>query len=257
MKEPLISIIITVLNGANTFAQCLESIYEQDFTDYEVILVDGGSTDDSITIFNNSKISNKVLVLKPGISLYAGLNIGIDNASGEWFYFMGCDDVLYKFNTLKCLSGSLRNVTENIISGRVKYSNGYLMAPSTGSPHLMRYTLHHQGTFYKYSVFNTYRYSEELNIAADYELNIRLRLSHNPVKVFDDIIAIYGDNGVSSVQYKRNFKEVGIVNDRLFDGLAWSVVVCCCFVKQRIWMIRKVLGLLNLKARFKEVFKDS
>lgn len=189
--------------------------------------------------------------MQPGIGLYAGLNAGTDLASGTWYYFMGCDDEFYRYDTLTIMAEVAQNCSEKILTGKVKYTNGYIMTPALGSPHFMKFVLHHQGTFYHKDIFDKYRYSEELTIASDYELNVKLGLAKVPFRFLSTIIALYGDNGISSTQYKANFAEVSIVNRRLFTGLPRAWVICFCKVKHSVWLIRNKLGLLNIKSRMK------
>lgn len=227
----------------------MQSIAHQSFTDYEVVLIDGGSTDNTLAIIKDSPIVNKTVRVVPGIGLYTGLNRGIDNALGEWHYFIGCDDQLYQPDTLRRVAEVLQISLGKVFAGSVQYANGFHLAPRLGSPYLMQFILHHQGTFYHRSITEQYRYNEAFGIASDYELNVRLRLAKVPCSVLSDTIALYGEGGVSSVHYRKNFAEVRAINRRLFTGLARPWVVGYCWVKQSIWLARNELGLLNLKHR--------
>lgn len=249
MKRPFISIIITVLNGAKTITQCLNSISCQTFTNYEVVIIDGGSEDNTILLIEASSIANKIVKAIPGIGLYAGLNAGIDTAIGEWFYFMGCDDLLFAPSTLNSISQTIKPDIAKIFTGSVRYVNGFQMKPSLGSPYLMNYVLHHQGTFYHRSIFSKYRYDEKFKIASDYDLNTRLRLNQFYCEIMDETIAYYGDSGISSKQYRENFAEVREINRHLFSGPSKQWIIGYCWVKQSIWLTRKRVGLLNLKHR--------
>lgn len=255
MIHPLISIIITVLNGGATLKQCLDSIAYQSFRNYEVVLIDGGSTDDSVAIMEASSVAGKTVKIIPGIGLYAGLNAGVDLATGEWLYFIGADDQLFDSDTLTKVANYLDANVAKIFTGRVTYVNGFNMAPLLGSPYLMRHLLHHQGTFYHKSIFDQYHYNETLSIASDYELNLRLRLAKFKCAVIDETIALYGEGGISSVQYKKNFAEVQIVNQAVFTGQARKWITAYCLVKQFIWITRNRLGLLNINHRLRSLFR--
>lgn len=246
MQRPLLSIIITVLNGQETIADCLKSIDRQSFTGYEVVIIDGGSSDGTVDIINSSRVNGLTLEIMPGIGLYAGLNAGIDKAIGEWMYFMGCDDQLFDLSTLSKVSKILRETSDKIVCGSVKYTSGFVLKPILYSPILTKYVHHHQGTFYQRQLFDTYRYNEKLFIASDYELNIKLKLDGYSCTVIQDIVALYGEEGISSVQYKKNFEEVVHINRRLFLGLNKYVVLTFQYAKHYIWVSRKKSGMLNL-----------
>lgn len=251
---PLISIVITTLNGGKTLEQCLGSIGNQSFKDYELVIVDGGSSDSTMAIINSHKpLCTKIQVI-PKIGLYAGLNAGVRLSSGEWLYFIGCDDRLASDNTLAEVSLYLSNIDKSVkvAAGSVTYADSkYVMPPSFGSPLFMKFILHHQGTFYRREVFEGSYYNEALKISSDYEFNLKLALSHTPYVKMDVTVAIYGEEGVSSRQFKQNFSEIQYVNSRLFTGWKRLWVLYYNWFKINIWILRYKTGLLNLKYRLK------
>lgn len=102
------SIIIPVYNSAKYIQRCLDSIIAQDYTDYEIIVVDDGSNDNSYEVISNyiyttganlsrtgggnSLIFNIIRQQNAGVS--AARNKGLDNANGEWILFVDSDDYL-------------------------------------------------------------------------------------------------------------------------------------------------------------------
>ena len=92
--EPALSIIIPVYNMARYVARCLRSILEQDFIDYELIIIDDGSTDDTASIirqFSDSRI-NLISTANHGVS-YAR-NRGMHEAKGRFLLFIDADDYI-------------------------------------------------------------------------------------------------------------------------------------------------------------------
>lgn len=92
--NPTISVIIPVYNAAKTLNRCLYSIIAQDFKDFEVLLVDDGSTDDSGKICDEYAAKDdrfKVFHKKNG-GASSARNIGLDNAKGEYITFCDADD---------------------------------------------------------------------------------------------------------------------------------------------------------------------
>lgn len=98
MSMPFVSIVIPVYNASRHILQCLESVKSQSFTDYEVILVDDGSKDDSaqiITQFIGSHgLSNYHLIQKENGGVSSARNTGIRAARGQWIAFVDSDDWL-------------------------------------------------------------------------------------------------------------------------------------------------------------------
>lgn len=92
-----ISIVIPVYNSSQTIAKCLESVISQTFKDYEVILIDDGSTDDSYEIvekfINGHNVTNFTIVRQDNSGVSMARNLGIRKASGEYIAFLDSDDL--------------------------------------------------------------------------------------------------------------------------------------------------------------------
>ncbi|MFD2872520.1 glycosyltransferase [Mucilaginibacter ximonensis] len=92
-----ISVITTIKNVDTLLAETLKSVFNQTYLNYEHIIVDDGSTDDSIAIikdFQRHYPSNKIrLIQTSGIGRAAALNLGVKNASGAWVAIIDGDDL--------------------------------------------------------------------------------------------------------------------------------------------------------------------
>ena len=97
-KNPLISVIIPVYNVEQYLSHCIDSILSQTFTNFEILLIDDGSTDNSGIICDNYKNNDyriKVFHKKHnGVS--SARNMGLDKAVGEWITFVDADDWIDK-----------------------------------------------------------------------------------------------------------------------------------------------------------------
>lgn len=95
--KTLISVIIPVYNVEKYLRSCLDSIIHQHFTNFEVILVDDGSTDKSNEICSEyaSKDSRFVVYHKENEGVSVARNYGMEKAKGEWVYFVDADDELF------------------------------------------------------------------------------------------------------------------------------------------------------------------
>ena len=91
---PKVSIIIPTCNSAKTLSRCLDSVISQSFTDWEVLMKDGVSNDDTIIIASSYQDSRIRIYSEPDKGIYDAMNKGIDKAQGEWLYFLGSDDWL-------------------------------------------------------------------------------------------------------------------------------------------------------------------
>ena len=96
MREPLISIVIPVYNTQEYIIACLESITKQTYKNYEVIIVNDGSTDKSEEVISSFIEANKLekfhLLNKENGGVSSARNLGLARAKGEWVTFVDSDD---------------------------------------------------------------------------------------------------------------------------------------------------------------------
>jgi glycosyltransferase involved in cell wall biosynthesis len=91
MTEPLISIIITNYNYSHFIREAIESAINQDYPNKEIIIVDDGSTDDSISVIMEFD-SHITLISKENGGVSTARNVGIERSSGEYLAFLDADD---------------------------------------------------------------------------------------------------------------------------------------------------------------------
>ena len=96
MASPKFTVIIPAYNAGKYLDECLESLVSQSFKDFEVIVVDDGSTDRTAVLGRKyTELDNRFrLVEKDNGGVSSARNSGIDNAKGEWVLFVDADDVL-------------------------------------------------------------------------------------------------------------------------------------------------------------------
>lgn len=106
-NTPLISIIVPVYNTESYLRNAIDSVLRQEYKNWELILVDDGSTDGSGRICDEySENDPRVRVIhKPNSGVSDTRNKGLDMAKGEWIFFLDSDDELYPYSLsslLKC-----------------------------------------------------------------------------------------------------------------------------------------------------------
>lgn len=196
-NDPLISIITVVFNGETDLARTLLSVIQQTYQNVEYIIIDGGSTDNTLSILQqyNSVINYWLSEADSGI--YDAMNKGVKLAQGEYLLFLGADDYLYENNILERVMNQLRGSIYSIIFGKIMYDTGEMIASSFGLKTLLHNTVHHQSCFYHRSLFQNWRYDTSFKLIADYELNLMAYLQNWNYLSLDLIIAQCGKNGLS------------------------------------------------------------
>lgn len=173
----IISVIIPVYNGEKYIKQAIESVQKQTFTNYEIIVVDDGSTDSTLDII--TQIEGITVLIKPNGGTASALNCGIRNAKGDWIKWLSADDVMYP----NCLQLLMNNIQEK---DRIYYTNydiidqnnnsiGVFVEPKRDESELWGFffgngssSLIHKSVFEKCGVFD-----ESLGHSEDYEFWLR------------------------------------------------------------------------------------
>ena len=215
-SKPIISVIVAVLNGEKTLDYFLQNIRSQDFKNFELIIVEGGSSDQTQAIL--AEYATVVTQLKTisAIKMYPKLNEGIKTAQGEWLYFMGCDDYFIDPSALQRVAGHLDAQQYDYVSGCVvQVPSQKLFKPRPYRQWLV-HSLHHQGTFYHRRVFEAFQYNENLHIAADYELTLRIFLKRYRLKTITETIACFSETGTSGNNPQVAWAECADIRLRIY-----------------------------------------
>ena len=197
----MFSIIVPALNSAATLGACLDSVVGQTCSDFELVLVDGGSTDGSLDIANTfaPDLGTRLVIHSgPDQGIYDAMNRGVGMATGAWLLFLGSDDSLYEADTLARVAAFIgEHEPSDLVYGDVIFN-------STSSRHagvfdldrlLFEQNMCHQSIFYRRELFaGIGPYSLRYPIWADWDFNIRC--FSNPALVtryMDIVVARYND----------------------------------------------------------------
>lgn len=117
----LISIITCTLNSEDFLKQCLDSVTIQTYKGFEHIIVDGGSTDNTIQIIDKylRKHKNTRLVVRKAKGISDAMNTGVKNAKGNYVFFLHSDDSLFSEDTLASVAKSLLKKRPNMLVGKI------------------------------------------------------------------------------------------------------------------------------------------
>ncbi len=214
--NPKVSIIIPTLNNLENLRECIDSIKKQIFTEYEVWVIDGKSSDKTVEFLENLE-APFFWKSEEDNGIYDAMNKGISLAKGDWLYFLGADDELFSENVLQTVFSKEKYKTISLISGKVIYKKGNrpfiyskkknIKSPSWSFLMWIRNGLHHQGTFYKKELFSKHKYNISYKILADYALNLQLYRKNEKCFLIEEIIAKCSTEGVSKKGGKKIYKE--------------------------------------------------
>jgi glycosyltransferase involved in cell wall biosynthesis len=107
-SSPKVSIVIPVFNGERFIRAAIESALTQTFTDFEIIVVDDGSVDQTATIVR--QFSDRIVYYRQeNRGAGPARNLGVSRATGEWIAFLDADDVWYPHKLAVQLEGAVMN----------------------------------------------------------------------------------------------------------------------------------------------------
>jgi glycosyltransferase involved in cell wall biosynthesis len=120
VSQPLVSIIVPAYNAASYISDLIESVLGQTWANWELIVVDDGSTDETAAILANVRDPRIRIITQCNAGASAARNAGLDVASGEFVTFVDADDKLSP-ESLACRARYLQaNPSVDIVNGRVR-----------------------------------------------------------------------------------------------------------------------------------------
>ncbi len=205
-QSPLISIIIAVFNGGKSLSRAIESVTNQTYSNIELIIIDGGSTDNTVEVIKkcNDKIAYWVSEKDEGI--YDAWNKGIENSKGLWIGFIGADDSYYPeaIENYVNLIQELNNPHILYISSKVTLINSKgdiiktLGNPWEWNKFKKNMNVAHVGSLHSRKLFQIYgNYDTSYKIVGDYEM--LLRAGKNLQSAYLPIVTVrMSDGGISA-----------------------------------------------------------
>lgn len=203
-----ITIIIATFNAAKTLRCCLDSIVPQLTTETELILVDGGSKDETNAIIDSYGDKVSVHISEPDNGIYDAWNKGVKAAHGDWVMFVGADDKLMP-STIRDYITFIKDLDSDIdliSSKRRMVSVNGLKIYDVGTQWvwpscLFGMPISHPGALHSMRLFEEVGlYNVSFKVAADYEL--LLRKKEKMQTAFLDKVTIEVSEGGISDSYK-------------------------------------------------------
>ncbi|MDI1254740.1 MAG: glycosyltransferase family 2 protein [Flavobacterium sp.] len=247
-KKPFFSIITASFNSERTIATTIKSLLDQDFTDFEYIIVDGNSKDNTLKIiasfealFTAKNISYRYISEKDK-GVYDAWNKGVKLSEGEWISFLGSDDS-YMPNALNTYFTHIQNNSNsNYISSQVQLINANGENLSVfGKAYRWEKVIRDMdtaqvGSFHKKELFEKIGFFDpSYKIVGDLDFYIRSKDVIRPA-YFKEITAKMQNGGISNQIYKA-LKEALVVklkynyNPKLLSYYDFYSSLAKCYIK--------------------------
>lgn len=208
-----LSVITINRNNADGLDKTIQSVINQSYKDFEYIVIDGNSTDDSVDIIK--KYDNKInyWISETDTGIYNAMNKGITKANGNYLLFLNSGDYLVNKDVLKSVFEHQQ--TADIIYGNMQIDWGNGKITSGKMPDKITFkqmyldTLWHPVSFIKKTLFDKYGlYNETYKIVADYDFFFKVIIIHNASTYHVNVdIAMYNLTGLSSLDSNKALEQ--------------------------------------------------
>ena len=243
-KNPTFTVVTVCYNAEKLISETIESVKQQTLHDYEYILMDGGSTDSTLSIAEANKNDflnlgiNFIVVSEKDSGIYNAMNKAIKMAAGEWIIFMNCGDLFYSNNILEIVREQLKNNACDILIGDIVIKNNdlykYKKAKFIDLHHEI--DICHQSTFTKTALLKERNYAEKYKLAADREFFCHVVASGGKVFVWHMPLAIYLEGGASAGA--KGHKEILDINDKY--GVPYEYIELTSAEENGLSLIKKI-----------------
>jgi glycosyltransferase involved in cell wall biosynthesis len=269
-SKPLISIVVAVYNGSRTLQRCIDSVADQAYPDKELIIVDGGSTDGTTDILRANNCNIAYWKSEPDTGIYNAWNKALDHTCGDWIYFLGADDYLWKTTVLEEIAPRLaraENEGIRLVYGqvaRITEDNEICCIDGCSWDRTRRgivadgiCSFAHQGMFHHRSLFERYgKFDEQFTIVGDYELLLRAFKEGGDALFVDGLVVAAMQTGGVTADCTKLVKEIAKArrnNELRVFTIPWLIsygwAICYPFLNSVIGT-RRTRYLVNFGKRF-------
>jgi glycosyltransferase involved in cell wall biosynthesis len=228
-EKPLITVVTVVYNDAGGIRGTIESVVGQTYKHVEYIVVDGGSTDGTLSIIKEYASSIAMVISEKDTGIYNAMNKGIRHASGDYINFMNSGDTFAERTTLREVAPLLASREYDVVYGNVivKKADGALWVRE--APDRLKVMHHipfcHQSTFSKSSLLKVMKFDEKYKMSADFKFFKQCFLNKAKFAKINISVCIFSSTGISSSRRADGLREnIAVINeqDSFFKRLVYK-----------------------------------
>ena len=219
--KPIVSIVTVVFNDENNIESTIKSVINQSYNNIEYIIIDGGSSDNTIDIIKKYEDYIDFWISEPDNGIYDAMNKGIDYATGDWINFMNSGDLYNNETTIDSIFATDHEKVSFIYGKYIVRYDGFSHFVETKKITELRkgMFINHQTLFVKLPLHKKNKFDLTKKIGADYEFVYKEYIMGHKFHDSQIVIASITPNGYSdknrveafiehyrtSVKYKNSF----------------------------------------------------
>lgn len=242
-NQPLLSIVTVCYNSVKTIERTFKSILQQEYSDYEYVVVDGGSTDGTVELIKKYEpLFNGRMKWKSEADngIYDAFNKGIERSKGEYIWLVNSDDYLQP-NVLQKLHKIITNTDyPDIISGIVRLVRdrevlnrwSYTSVSSEREYHKKRLGIAHPASIVKKSAYEKWgKYDPDFYIAGDMDWFLTAK-ENDAIIVFPEVeLTNWSEGGIS---FKKQYRLLYLDWKRIYTKHTKSKLEYLYFLTYRV-----------------------
>ncbi len=255
-KYPTFSIITITLNNFSGLQNTCKSVEKQSLNDYEWIIIDGASTDETIDFLRQKRTDTRAnqypttFISKADQGIYDAMNIGIGKAKGNYLLFLNAGDELASKDTLEMITKHTKDKPDFIYGDSLEPQTPpkepfYKTATSHKDINWGMFT-HHQAMIYNRLKVrdNKMHYSLRYKIASDYDFTARFLKKCSRIIYIEKPICIFEQGGISQTQASLGRKEQYIIRENL-EMLSQPRNLWILITQSVSWKLKKLSPALH------------
>jgi len=244
-----LSIITIVYNGEKYIKSTIESVIHQNYPNIEYIIIDGGSSDQTLNIINTfQKTAYLKLISEKDKGISDAFNKGLKLATGDVVGLINADD-WYESGAFMSVMKEMDNPSTDIVYGDMRYhTNQNQTFIKEGKHERLKYemTVNHPTVFVKRRCYvETGYFNLNYKCAMDYDLMLRFLKNNYSFKHLPIIISNMRLEGLSDQRWMMGIKEVRDIKTAHFGNAFWN----------HLYMIKQAIAIVVSKTRRKLFLK--
>lgn len=215
--KPKFSIITITYNAGTVIEPTLKSVKEQTYTNYEYLLIDGGSSDDTIAKAKVSGIKFAHIVSERDNGLYDAMNKGMELATGDYLCFLNAGDAFFVPDTLQTIVDAIADETElpDVLYGEtaeVDEERNFVRMRRLEAPKELNWRSFRDGMLVCHQAFYARRdiapaYNMKYRLSADVDWCIRVMKRAKKMVNVNAVVVNYLQNGLSLQHHRKSLME--------------------------------------------------
>ena len=203
MNEIPVTIITVCRNNAQGLERTIRSVESQTWQKKEYLVIDGASTDETLTVIKSHEASMTRWVSEPDNGIYDAMNKGVRMAHGTWIIFMNAGDTFASADTLERVFGNPQEA--DVIYGDVIKGENVKKAEAPHNAHRMFFC--HQSAFVRTSCLKAFPFDTSHRMSADFKQIKQLYLAGKSFKQLDFPIAVFDTLGISNTSRSKGLRD--------------------------------------------------